>query len=324
MPTRIVTLQILIVLLLLSGCGSKQDAKSVKVGFVSSGISAVVVEEMKREHEGRCSEDCAAYQFVGFANPPALNNALVFGEIDVAIATSAASVALARAQDRDIKYVFPNVINSVSVVVNSSSGYSALSDLEGQRIGWYGLPTAGGLGFLLVSDTAADAVSTKFQISQSGAPLLPSLLERGDVDAIVVFEPIATRLVAGGEYRRVTEAFWQEWQDRRGYPLELSGTAASGEFIDENSESVDYINGLWSEAAGRIVTSSSEYVARHSELLGIGSEAQAEAMSAVLSEILVTEWGEIRKGIDDVNEYLIENGFVEREQIEDMFWNPEN
>ena len=165
------------VTILVIGCQRGQQSDSpVEIGYVSTGISSIVLEEMQAAHSNECMESCDSYEFIGFANPPALNTAPVYGEIDIAAATSSVSVALARAKNNDIKYVSPNVLNSAALVVKEDSDIFGLDDLNGKRIGWYSLPTGGGIGFLMISGLVPEDAKRRFDIKETGAPLLPTLL----------------------------------------------------------------------------------------------------------------------------------------------------
>lgn len=307
-------------LLLLTACPQNVPHSPAKVGFVSSGISGMVVSAMQAEYARSCESDCNELEFVGFANPTALNNALIFGEIDVAVASSAVSVALARAEGRDIRYLFPNVLNSAAVVVRSDSPYRTLDDLRGKKIGWYGLPTAGGIGFLMITGSSVNDAKQNFQLRDAAAPMLPALLSRGDVDAVIVFEPIVSKLLAGGSHRVVQGPFWEDWLQRHGYPLELSGTAASGKFVEAHPETIQLVQSLWRRSVVRIRANPVSETRRYAEQLGLTNPAEMAQFMPVASQILLNEWGSVRRGITDSNAYLIQNGFVEAADLNGMFY----
>ncbi|MBK1700484.1 ABC transporter substrate-binding protein [Thiococcus pfennigii] len=277
----------------------------IKVGFVEVGISGLMVELIKES--ALYQNSAVRVSFTAFNSPIALNNALVAGQIDVALATGANTVAKMRETSHDVKYFFPNVLNSVSLLTEKTSGLSSIEDLEGKKIGWYGLQTSGGTGLFLILKDMGYSPLEDFSFIEAKPPTLPPMLTRGDVDAIIVFEPFVSRLLSTGRYNEVIGPFWKVWREKYDVPLELSGFAAYDQWLTEHTHEARQLVSMWIESVRIFKSNPEEALELNSRFTGIDTEEAIALATARFPAILVDSWRNIDLAIRDVQELLFRN-----------------
>lgn len=276
----------------------------LSVGFVDTGITGMIVRLINDESLYR--DISGQLEFIGFSNPSGLNNALIYNKIDVAMATGSNVVALAREKGFDVKYFFPNVLNTVSLLSKKTSGISTLDDLKGKRIGWYGLPTSGGTGFYLLAQAHGYEPDIDFQLIHAKPPVLLPLLSKGDVDAIIIFEPFVSRLLSSDEYIEVLGPFWKEWEESNGYPLELSGYAANSMWLNDHPVLAKELITIWINAAKLFQEKPYYYTNKYHDLLGLSTENAIRMAAGRIADTLIVAWGEMEYSIEETQSKLYE------------------
>ena len=247
---RNISLLFLIAILLISYIPnffkSGDNLSKTSIGYVETGITGLMVNLI--QDNGLDESNNIKANFRGYSNPIALNNALVAGEIDVALGTGANAVAKARESGHDIKYFFPNVLNSVSLLAPKSSEIDSVQHLVGKKIGWYGAQTSGGTAlYLILLEMGYTPLKDFTFIDQKPITLQPTLT-RKEVDAILIFEPFVSRLLSTGDYKEILGPFWKAWADKYNSPLELSGYAAKDLWIGENKKTASNLIAMWKDA----------------------------------------------------------------------------
>lgn len=125
--------------------------------------------------------------------------AMAAGKVDYGeLGTSVAVTGIGRGVP--LKIVMTTNIGGESIVVPASSKVSSMSDLKGQKIGIQGKGTM--QDFILRKALADNSILlSQVQIVEIPAPQLPGALERGQVDAATLWEPVASNLVLSGKGR---------------------------------------------------------------------------------------------------------------------------
>lgn len=271
---------------------SKPASSQVRIGYVSTGISGLCVEIMKDQ---RLPEKYGLQvEYVGFIDPSAMNNAFVVGSFDINIAAGANVVAVARTEGHRVQYFFPSLLNSVSVVVRTDSKSKSLNDLKGKKVGWYGLQSGGGTGFYVIAREHSIYPQKEFNLIEAKPPALWSLLEKGELEAITVYEPFVSRMLATGKFRELLGPFWREWKNRTGKVMEMSGMAASEEWLNKNPEMAKKVILMWCEAARFIQSNPRKILAKYSKFTQLESDQERILGAERIPPILATSW----EGID--------------------------
>ncbi|MFW5998959.1 MAG: ABC transporter substrate-binding protein [Bacillota bacterium] len=153
----------------------------------------------------------------------------------------------AKAYNRGIDLKLLNInVWGIDYLLTDGFKAESWSDLEGKTLS---LPLQGGpLDFLtryLLKENGVDPETVEFvyRPSANGAKTFMA----GDLDAIVLPEPMATVTLAKREEAHLSLDIQQEWaqfnqEDDR---IPFVGLFAAGDFINDNSEYADLINGLY-------------------------------------------------------------------------------
>ncbi|WP_045826416.1 ABC transporter substrate-binding protein [Teredinibacter turnerae] len=281
---------------------AQEIATTIRLGFVEAGISGLMVRIIEDNNISKSLN--LNIEFIPFNSPIALNNAIVAKEVDVAMATGANAAAKMIETGSNVKYFFPNVLNSVSLLTTKKSYIKSLDELKGKTIGWYGLQTSGGTSLYLILDELGYDFHKDFKFIEATPPLLPPLLSRGEVDAIIVFEPITTKLLTTGNYEELIGPFWKEWKNRTGAPMELSGYVAHENWLEENKYEATKLLTMWINTVDTFKANANKQLKLYSRLTGIESDEGIKLASTRLTDILVKDWGDIEGAIGDTQNLL--------------------
>lgn len=297
----------------LNGCAKKPQ--KVSLGYVSKGLTGLGVQVMKDQ---KIPEKYGiTFEYMGFLSPSSLNQSFMMGKFDVNLAAGINVIALARSKGYKVQYFSPTLLNSVSLLVRRDSPCTTLEDLKGKKIGWYGLPSGGGIGFYVLSHKRGINILKDVQLIQTKPPALIPLLKKREVEAIVIYEPFVSRLLATGEYRVIMGPFFKEWEQETGIPLEMAGLAASEEWLKNHKDLALKIIKIWKETANYIKENIDKVLKEYPQYTGLETEEELKLGTSNIPPIYVTSWGNLDKSIVGVLKVLVEDKVI----IEKM---PEN
>lgn len=237
------------------------------------------------------------------ANPQALATVMQTPDFQIGFAGSI-TVALMRAQGFKVTNVYSMYRYTNDVVVPSELPIKSLADLKGKRVGLFGGPTAATTWLLrLVTVRVYGFDVFKEARMQFGAPpLLVGLLEKGDLDAIMVLDPFTLNLLTTGKYRIIGN-IGQIWREKSGQDPMLVAINVNEDWAEANRDTVKRFVAAYKEAT--------EYLRNHAEVwpdlakkLDITTEAGVRLLRERTVPNLLTRWD--KKFLDDQHEYLAE------------------
>jgi NitT/TauT family transport system substrate-binding protein len=299
---------ILSIAFIISSC-KKPVEKKVKLGYVSTGITGLSVQIM--QDQAIPQKHGLQIEYIGFIDPSALNNAFVLGICDVNIAAGANVVALARSQGRKIQYFFPTLLNSCSLLVRKDSSAQNLFDLKGKKIGWYGLQSGGGIGFYVLAKKQGLDALKDFHMIDTKAPSLWPLLDKGDVEGVVIYEPFVSRMLATGKFRELLGPFWRTWEIDTGNKMEMCGFAAPEDWLDKNSETAQRLIACWKDVAKYIKSSAPDSLAKYAKFTNIQTDEEKRLGIERIPTIVTQSWEGFDKSISETLKILSENKILE-------------
>mgnify|MGYP000387703363 CR=1 FL=1 len=160
----------------------REGRGEVVVGTIQGGISTLDIME------------ASWMKVVRFDKSLDLSQALSRGEVDVAVITAEMYAKFAE-RDKDLKIIAADMLQNQAII-----GVEDIRELKGKRVG---ATTASGTYAMFLAYLNLSGLSQKDIVVVDAPPLqLVQALERGDVDAIVCWEPIVSKLIAKG-YRHV-------------------------------------------------------------------------------------------------------------------------
>jgi ABC-type nitrate/sulfonate/bicarbonate transport system substrate-binding protein len=138
------------------------------------------------------------------------------------------------------------------------------------------------------------------------------LLDKGELDAISVYEPFASRMLASGKFKEIRGPFWREWEKETGKKMEMAGLAASEDWLDKHPDTARKVIAMWCDAAYYIKENPREVLERYSRFTELKSSEELALGAQRISEILATKWDGIDESISRSLEALAADGVLIR------------
>ena len=181
-------------------------------------------------------------------NPQAVYVQLSQKGIDLGFVGWTGSFVL-RSKGYDVVNIYSFALNNNVVLVKTDSPIKGIADLRGRRLGLYGGPA--GLSTATLKIIAKKYYGLDLEKDSKihyGAPAAQAgLLEKGDLDAVLSLDPIATSLMSRGTYRIVSRID-KEWHKHRGRPALLVTMMTQGEILRNRPQSIEAFIRAFKEA----------------------------------------------------------------------------
>lgn len=188
--------------------------------------------------------------------------------------------------------------------------YQRLADLKGKRIA-----TLDAISSTYQSTQVLAAVEglnfpADFQVITSPPPAVLAFLQRGDVDAIIHFEPNIGNLLTTGKYK-VFLSVNSEWKRLTGQRMFSVGLAAHEQWIVQNMNTARQLVQVVLDAA-RTITNDPTVFQQYADYLGLDTPAKVKAAQARMPEIYPTEWNAgIAGGAESVIRHAVRLKLIE-------------
>ncbi len=248
---------------------SVEEAPLIKIGTLRGGISSldVIKAEALDEKYGFKAE------VILFTSTLDLANALTHGDIDVAI-IPVEFVAKLREKGSDIVVLAVDFYQNQAVVIRSGTAIVKVEDLfNNATIGAF-KPT-GTYAMFRAYMKSLYGVDVDELVVNAPPPQLVDAFKKGEVDAVVIWEPFVSQLVAdyGGRILVTYQNLWSRWEGHVGNNGVMIVYAARADWANANKELVEKLLKARSEAA-KLWNSNSDLAKRIlTEQYGLSEEA---------------------------------------------------
>ncbi|PHM19644.1 MAG: hypothetical protein CK604_10635 [Curvibacter sp. PD_MW3] len=185
------------------------------------------------------------------ADPGKMQVQLAAGSLDVGVFGTAGLANLVN-RGQDIVLFGPALNNHGRWLVRGDSPFHKPSDLIGKRIATQPETSETYLQARIAASLIGIDLKRDVQVIHGPPTANLALFERGDVDAVIVLEPTATRLVAAGarEIARVGD-IWRQATGQTDTPF-LVGLAAQREWVERNRAVASRLARLFAAANQRL------------------------------------------------------------------------
>ena len=177
-------------------------------------------------------------------------NALKLGRATASAMQPSTAVNLLKS-GTDIRLITPQIWSGNSWLVKKDSPYKSLADLKGKKIGNFARVTGAYFFSAVIAKEKKLDIEKDFQSIPAETGALIALLERGEVEAINMFEPHTTRLVLSGKYRVLLD-FDIELEQLFGTPPLKSSVGMLKETVERQPGLVKSIRGAYVDAVKMI------------------------------------------------------------------------
>ncbi len=238
----------------LAACGTASAQVKVQIGDLAQSLNEIASRAMIDQGIDRKYGIAAEYR--AYPTLDGLFTAIRGKDVDVGFGGWTA-IAQFRSKGFPVTMVFPVGRGvTVDVIVPAASPIKSIAELKGKKVGTF----AGAAGTATV---LFRVIASKFHgfdpgktgdLQFAGPGLLPALLDKGEIDAAVMFDPIAAKLIGSGKYRSIGNLA-DAYKAGTGDDFLWIGYSTNDDFIKSNPEALTNFTRAWLEAI--------EYVKSH-------------------------------------------------------------
>ena len=193
----------------------------------------------------------------------------------------------------DIRLIAPQIWSGNSWLVKKDAPYKSLGDLKGKKIGNFARVTGAYFFSAVIAKERKLDIEKDFQNVPAETGALIALLERGEVEAINMFEPHTTRLVMSGRYRVLLD-FDIELEQIFGAPPLKSTVGMLKETIDKQPQIVKAVRSAYADAVQMIKAGQDEdfFKSKAKELFNLSTPEEIAAGIKQNKANFADKWGE--------------------------------
>lgn len=277
--------------IMLTTCGAATAQVKARIGDLAQSLNEIGSRVMIDQGFDRKYGIAAEYK--AYPTLDGLFTAIRGKDVDVGFGGWTA-IAQFRSKGFPVTMIFPVGRGvTVDVIVPKGSPIKTIADLKGKKVGTF----AGAAGTATV---LFRVITSKFygfdpgktgDLQFAGPGLLPALLDKGEIDAAVMFDPLAAKLEASGKYRSIGNLA-DAYKAGTGDDFLWIGYSTNDDFMKAHPEALTKFTRAWLDSI--------EYVKSHPEVFeAYGKKYSLDpAAIALLRERVVadytTTWNEAR------------------------------
>jgi NitT/TauT family transport system substrate-binding protein len=193
----------------------------------------------------------------------------------------------------DIRLITPQIWSGNSWLVKKDSPYKSFADLRGKKIGNFARVTGAYFFSAVIAKENKLDLEKDFQSIPAETGALIALLERGDVEAINMFEPHVTRMVMSGRYRVLVD-FDIALEEIFGAPPLKSTVGMLKETVEKQPQLVKAIRSAYAEGIQLIKKGQDEdfFRAKAKDFFNLSTPEEVAAGIKVNKANFSDQWGE--------------------------------
>jgi ABC-type nitrate/sulfonate/bicarbonate transport system substrate-binding protein len=193
----------------------------------------------------------------------------------------------------DIRLITPQIWSGNSWLVRKAATYKSFVDLKGKKIGNFARVTGAYFFSAVIAEERKLDIEKDFQNVPAETGALIALLERGEVEAINMFEPHTTRLVMSGRYRVLVD-FDIELEQIFGAPPLKSTVGMLKETVEKQPALVKAIRSAYGDAVQMIKSGRDEdfFKSKAKELFNLSTPEEVAAGMKQNKANFADKWGD--------------------------------
>lgn len=264
-------------------CGTAHAQVKIQIGDLAQSLneigSRVIIDQGLDKKYGFAAE------YRAYPTLDGLFTAIRGKDVDIGFGGWTA-IAQFRGKGIPVTMVFPVGRGvTVDVIVPAASPIKSIAELKGKKVGSF----AGAAGTATV---LFRVIASKFHgfdpgktgdLQFAGPGLLPALLEKGEIDAAVMFDPLAAKLEGSGKFRSIGNLA-DAYKAGTGDDFLWIGYSTNDDFIAAQPEAIKNFTRAWLEAI--------EYIKKNPEVFeAYGKKYQLEpAAIALLRDRVIADY----------------------------------
>ncbi len=252
-------------------------ARTVTFASTSSGAVGLITEVIQKKGID------AKYGIkldVKLFDPAAGEKAVLLKQTEVGL-FPLVSAARAAAENVPVVIFAPMLYNHEYTIVREDSPYKSMADLKDKKIATLDKISGVYTSAQVFSKEVGGDFEKDYHIITGPPPAVISFLERGDVEAIIMHDPLVSNMLATGKYRQIL-AYSEEWKRMTGQPMFMIGLAAHRPWIEQNKAVAGSLNKMVLDAT-RYIVQHPEVFEENKKFLGLRDAAVKLAEKRMLS-----------------------------------------
>jgi NitT/TauT family transport system substrate-binding protein len=262
-------------------------AQSGAITLASTSASVGLITQLMKR--AKLDEKHEVKLDVKLLDPAAAEKTVLLRQVDAGLfpVISAADV---NTKGQDIVLFGPLLYMHSFAIVWKDSPANDLTDLKGKKIGLLDKVSGAYRGMQILAARRGLDFERDFQPVTGPPPAVITFLQRRQVDAIVIFEPVVSKLLAEGNFR-VLMGMNEEWKKRTPQNWLFLCLAAHRDWLEKNRAAAARITATLLDAS-RMIASDSSQVAAEAEFLQLKTKAEIDLARERLPQFFPTEWND--------------------------------
>ncbi|GAA5120497.1 ABC transporter substrate-binding protein [Alloalcanivorax gelatiniphagus] len=268
---------------------ARADDTEIRIGDMAqslNGIASHVMIDQGLDHKYGVD-----LKYKGYPTLDGLFNAIRGKQVDVGFG-GWTGFAQFRAQGFPVFNIYPvGRGTSLDVLVPADSDIHKLEDLKGKRVASYAgaAGTATVLLRVVLNDFYQFDPAKDGNLQYVGPGIIPTLLDSGDIDAGLLFDPLATKAIASGKYRSIGN-LGDIYKEKTGDDFLWIALATNDDFAEAHPEALSGFLKGWVEAVA-YVKSHPQVFQAYGEKLGL-DQAGIDMLAERVTRDYATTWNE--------------------------------
>jgi len=214
------------------------------------------------------------------------------------------TIALMREKGFKLTNVYSMQAYTNDVIVTNDSPLKTMADLKGKRIGLFGGPTAATSWLFRLQSVKFFGFDPmkESKIHYGAPPLLSGMLERGELDAVLILDPFITRLLETGKFRSIAN-IGDIWRAKTGQDPMLVAVTVNEPWAQANPAIVERFVAGFKEALTYLKTTPEAWP-EIAKAMGVKTDHGAKLLQQRTAAAFITRWDQ--KFIDEQYAYAAE------------------
>lgn len=256
-------------------------------GAVDGGTTGILVTVM--QSEGIDEKHGIDLQPQFFTSPPAVQQQLLLND-DIPTAYMGSILATrVYAEGQRPQLVGPYMLNHTYVLAQADGPVQSPEDLAGKKVSFASTAADAWLKFVVMLESAHGVHPDELEFVQTAPPAALSILERGEVDAILSFEPLVTIAETKFDFDIVFVPR-EAWEREENLPLTTVDLAWVESWYNQNPDAGRSLALALREAQQFVQANMDSVIEEHSDSFGFETQEQIDLGKERLTEIYPTEW----------------------------------
>ncbi|MCH2557870.1 MAG: ABC transporter substrate-binding protein [Alcanivorax sp.] len=280
---------LLVVTLCALALSARAADTEIRIGDMAQSLNGIASHVMiDQEFDHKYGVDL---KYQGYPTLDGLFNAIRGKQVDVGFG-GWTGFAQFRAQGFPVFNIFPvGRGTSLDVLVPADSDIQTLEDLKGKRVASYAgaAGTATVLLRVVLNDFYEFDPAKDGNLQYVGPGIIPTLLDSGDIEAGLLFDPLAAKAIASGKYRSIGN-LGDIYKEKTGDDFLWIALATNDEFAEAHPEALSGFLKGWVESVD-YVKSHPQVFQAYGEKLGL-DQAGIDMLAERVTRDYATTWND--------------------------------